>query len=149
MNFSFLYFYPRHPRHNLGRQACSSHLEAFQIGQSPFSSSCQIFVLFLGRLCKRFDIFVSDPVRAILGVYQFLYLNSNVSLIINPPKCVQKRILKNHFLKAMKILHLDAPPPPPPPYLSLSLSLEELTLCQYFASPVCYSFRLRLTTYIT
>ena len=33
-----------------------------------------------------FDIFrgEGDPLRAILGVIQFLYLNSNMSLIINP-----------------------------------------------------------------
>ena len=46
LNFSCLYFYPRHPRHNLGRQACSSHFEEFQIGQSPIFGGCQIFVSF-------------------------------------------------------------------------------------------------------
>ena len=74
-----------------------------------FSGDCQIFVSFLGRLCKRFDIFrgKGDPVRAILGVIQFLYLNSNMSLIINPPKCVNKRILNNHFLEAMNFRSLN------------------------------------------
>ena len=58
MNFSCLYFYPRHPRHNLGRQACSSHFEEFQIGQRPIFRGCQIFVSFLlGKLCKLSDIF--------------------------------------------------------------------------------------------
>ena len=84
MNFSCLYFYPRHPRHNLGRQACSSHFEEFQIGQSPifgvarflchFQASCANFLTFLGW---------GDPVRAILRVIQFFYLNSNMSLIIS------------------------------------------------------------------
>ena len=57
MNFPCLYFYPRHPRHNLGRQACSSHFEEFQIGQSPIFGGCQIFVSFLDKLCKLSDIF--------------------------------------------------------------------------------------------
>ena len=58
MNFSCLYFYHRHPRHNLGRQACSSHFEEFQIGQSPIFRGCQIFVSFLsGKLCKLSNIF--------------------------------------------------------------------------------------------
>ena len=85
MNFSCLYFYPCHPRHNLGRQACSSHFEEFQIGQSPIFRDCQIFVPFLlGKLCKLSDIFrVGDPVRAILGIIQFFYLNNNMSLIIS------------------------------------------------------------------
>ena len=84
LNFSCLYFYPRHPHHNLGRQACSSHFQEFQIGQSPIFGGCQIFVSFLGKLCKLSDIFrVGDPVRAILGVIQFFYLNSNMSLIIS------------------------------------------------------------------
>ena len=45
--------------------------------------------------------------RAILGVIQFLYLNSNMSLVINPPKCVRKRILKNHFMEAMNFRLLN------------------------------------------
>ena len=58
MNFSCLYFYPRHLRHNLGRQACSSHFEEFQIGQSPIFRGCQIFVAFsFGKLRKLSDIF--------------------------------------------------------------------------------------------
>ena len=42
-----------------------------------------------GRLCKLFDIFFLggglgvDPVRAIFGVIQFLYLNNNMSLIVS------------------------------------------------------------------
>ena len=76
MNFSCLYFYPCHPHHNLGRQACCSHFEGFQIGQSLIFGGCQIFVSFS-------DIFRGDPVQAILGVIQFLYLNSNMTLIIS------------------------------------------------------------------
>ena len=85
MNFSCLYFCPRHLRHNLGRQACSSHFEEFQIGQSPIFRGCQIFVAFsFGKLRKLSDIFrVGGPVRAILGIIQFFYLNSNMSLIIS------------------------------------------------------------------
>ena len=80
MNFSCLYFYPRHPRHNLGRQACFSHFKEFQIGQSPIFRGCQIFVSFLlGKLCKLSDICSvcvgggggGDPVRAILEIIQF------------------------------------------------------------------------------
>ena len=41
---------------------------------------------FLGRLCKLSDIFFflggGNPVRGIFGVIQFLYLNTNMSLII-------------------------------------------------------------------
>ena len=84
MNFSCLYFYPRHPRHNLGRQACSSHFEEFQIGQSPIFRGCQIFVSFLlGKLCKLSDIFRVGGSSAILRIIQFFYLNSNMSLIIS------------------------------------------------------------------
>ena len=54
MNFSCLYFYPRH---NLDRKACSSHFEGFQIGQSPIFVELTEFVSFLGRLCKLSDIF--------------------------------------------------------------------------------------------
>ena len=57
MNFSCLYFYPRHPRHNLGRQACSSHFEGFQIGQSPVFWGLPGFCVIFGRLCKLSDIF--------------------------------------------------------------------------------------------
>ena len=43
----------------------------------------KIFVSFLGRLCKLPEIWrAGGTVRAILEVIQFLYLNSNVSLII-------------------------------------------------------------------
>ena len=83
MNFSCLYFYPRH---NLCRQACSSHFEEFQIGQSPIFRGCQIFVSFLLRkLCKLSDIF---RVRGSSASYFkdhsiFFYLNSNMSLIIS------------------------------------------------------------------
>ena len=83
MNFSCLYFYPRH---NLGRQACSSHFEEFQIGQSLIFRGCQIFVSFLlGKLCKLSDIF---RVRGSSASYFrdhsiFFYLNSNMSLIIS------------------------------------------------------------------
>ena len=70
----------------------------FKLGKEIFSGGCQIFVSFSGRLCKLSDIFRGDPVRAILGIIQFLYLNSNMSLIISPLKCVRKRILKKHFL---------------------------------------------------
>ena len=71
----------------------------FEIGQCPvFRGVFKIFVSFLGRLCKfpNICLFVCccfffgggggggvDPVRAILGVIQFLYLNSNMSLIIS------------------------------------------------------------------
>ena len=53
MNFSCLYFYPHH---NLGRKACSCHFEGFKLGKILFSGGCQIFALFLGRLCKLSDI---------------------------------------------------------------------------------------------
>ena len=84
MNFSCLYFYPRHLRHNLGRQACSSHFEEFQIGQSPIFRGCQIFVAFHLVSYANFLTFLGweDPVRAILGIIQFFYLNSNMNLII-------------------------------------------------------------------
>ena len=86
MNFSCLYFYPRHPRHNLGRQAFSSHFEEFQIGQSPIFRGYQIFVSFLlGKLCKLSDIFRMGGSSA--SYFRdhsiFFYLNSNMSLIIS------------------------------------------------------------------
>ena len=43
MNFSCLYFYPRH---NLGRQACSSHFEGFQIGENAIFGGLPDFVSF-------------------------------------------------------------------------------------------------------
>ena len=46
MNFSCLYFYPRHPRHNLGTQARSSHFEGFQIGQSRVFGGPDFCVIF-------------------------------------------------------------------------------------------------------
>ena len=59
----------------------------FEIGQSPIFGVFKIFVAFLSRLCKLPDIWRGgggvDPVRAISGVIQFLYLNSNMSLIIS------------------------------------------------------------------
>ena len=96
MNFSCLYFYPRCPRHNLGRQACSFHFEGFQTGQSPIFGRLPDFCVIFGQVVH---IFRGDPVRAILGVIQILYLNNNMSLISSLlTKCVRKRILKNYFL---------------------------------------------------
>ena len=85
MNFSCLYFYPRHLRHNLGRQACSSHFEEFQIGQSPIFRGCQFLWHFHLASYANFLTFLEweDPVRAILGIIKFFYLNSNMSLIIS------------------------------------------------------------------
>ena len=66
------------------------------------------FLCHFGQVVQTFlHFFGGDPVRAILGVIQFLYLNSNMSLIINPPKCVRKRILKNHFSETMKFRLLN------------------------------------------
>ena len=57
----------------------------FEIGKSPISGGYSRFVSFLGRLCKLPDIFFGGliQVQAILGVIQFLLLNSNGSLIIS------------------------------------------------------------------
>ena len=49
-----LYFYPRHPRHNLGRQACLSHLEGFQIGQSPIFGGLPDFCVIFGQVVQTF-----------------------------------------------------------------------------------------------
>ena len=65
------------------------------MGKVVFSVG-QIFVSFFSRLCKLPNILKEeegDPVRAIVGVIQFLCLNSNVSVNSKP----------------------GHPPPPPPP----------------------------------
>ena len=99
MNFSCLNFYPRDSHYNLGRQVCSSHFDLpkiwqppqnrtlpnFKLGKVLFSGVARFLCHFLGGLCKLFNVFRGDPVWAILGVIQFLYLNSNMSLIINLP----------------------------------------------------------------
>ena len=51
MNFSCLYLYPRH---NLGRQACSSYFEGFQIGQSPMSGGLPDICLLSGQVVQTF-----------------------------------------------------------------------------------------------
>ena len=50
MNFSCLYFYPCHSHHNLGRQACSSHFEGFQIEQSPIFVGLPDFFVIFGQV---------------------------------------------------------------------------------------------------
>ena len=49
MSFLCLYFYPRH---NLGRQACSSHFEGFQIGQSPIFGGLSGFFVIFGQVVQ-------------------------------------------------------------------------------------------------
>ena len=52
----------------------------FKLRKVLLSGGCQIFLSVLGMLCKLSTYLGGDPVRAILGVIQFSYLNSNMSL---------------------------------------------------------------------
>ena len=84
MNFSCLYFYPRHLRHNLGRQEFQI-LRSFKLGKVLFSGVARFLWHFHLASYANFLTFLGweYPVRAILGIIQFFYLNSNMSLIIS------------------------------------------------------------------